>query len=106
MLNVMYACEQPRIHQCHLLLRDYIKAFYLVMFSVLFLCKGGAMGGAFGLFTAGIDPNITGTETPTFKLVLAEMKARTFSYAKNFALIGAMFAGTECAIESVSFTLT
>ena len=60
------------------------------------------MGGAFGLFTAGIDPNITGTETPTTKLVLKEMKLRTVSYAKNFALIGAMFAGTECCIESVS----
>merc|ERR1711893_449946 len=61
---------------------------------------GGLLGAAFGLFTAGIDPNITGTETPTVKLVMKEMKFRTVSYAKNFALIGAMFAGTECAIES------
>jgi len=59
------------------------------------------MGAAFGLFTAGIDPNITGNETPTAKLVLKEMKMRTISYGKNFALIGAMFAGTECLIESV-----
>jgi len=61
---------------------------------------GGAMGAAFGLFTAGIDPNITGTETPTARLVLKEMKARTISYGKNFAVIGALFAGTECIIES------
>jgi len=60
------------------------------------------MGAAFGLFTAGIDPNITGNETPTVKLVMKEMKFRTISYAKNFAVLGAMFAGTECLIESVS----
>ncbi|CAD5125222.1 DgyrCDS13461 [Dimorphilus gyrociliatus] len=61
---------------------------------------GGGLGAAFGIFTAGIDPNITGTQTPTVKLVWKEMKFRTVSYAKNFALIGAMFAGTECVIES------
>jgi len=60
------------------------------------------MGAVFGLFTAGIDPNITGTETPTVRLVAKEMKVRTVSYAKNFAVLGAMFAGTECLIESVS----
>ena len=61
------------------------------------------MGAAFGLFTAGIDPNITGTETPTMKLVWKEMKLRTVSYAKNFAVIGLLFSGTECMIESVVF---
>jgi len=61
------------------------------------------MGAVFGLFTAGIDPNITGTETPTVRLVAQEMKVRTVSYAKNFAVLGAMFAGTECLIESVSW---
>jgi len=59
------------------------------------------MGAVFGLFTAGIDPNITGSETPTVQLVAKEMKMRTVLYAKNFALLGAMFAGTECLIESV-----
>ena len=67
-----------------------------------YLISGGALGAAFGLFTAGIDPNITGAGTPTVKLVWKEMKYRTVSYGKNFALVGAMFAGTECAIESVS----
>ena len=68
----------------------------------MILLKGFALGGAFGLFTAGIDPNITGTETPTVRLVLKEMKARVISYSKNFGIVGAMFAGTECLIESVS----
>ena len=67
-----------------------------------FFWLGFGVGGAFGLFTAGIDPNITGTETPTMKLVWKEMKLRTVSYAKNFAVVGAMFAGTECLVETVS----
>lgn len=71
------------------------------MFKSIMSCViGGAMGAVFGLFTAGIDPNITGTETPTVQLVAKEMKVRTVSYAKNFAVLGAMFAGTECLIES------
>ncbi|XP_052072704.1 mitochondrial import inner membrane translocase subunit Tim22-like [Mytilus californianus] len=62
---------------------------------------GFALGGAFGLFTAGIDPMSTmTTETPTTRMVLKEMKSRFFSYGKNFALVGCMFAGTECCLES------
>ncbi len=30
-----------------------------------------------------------------------DMGARSFSSAKNFGMIGAMFAGTECLIEGV-----
>ena len=64
---------------------------------------GFAIGGVFGLFTAGIDPMSTmTTETPTTKIVLREMKARALSYGKNFAIVGCMFAGTECLLESVS----
>ncbi|GFO27642.1 mitochondrial import inner membrane translocase subunit tim22 [Plakobranchus ocellatus] len=62
---------------------------------------GFALGGAFGLFTAGVDPMSTmSTETPTTRMVLREMKNRSLSYGKNFALVGAMFAGTECLVES------
>ncbi|XP_033747994.1 mitochondrial import inner membrane translocase subunit Tim22-like [Pecten maximus] len=62
---------------------------------------GFALGGVFGLFTASIDPMSTmSTETPTTKMVLQEMKARSWSYGKNFAIVGAMFATTECLIES------
>ena len=65
------------------------------MYSIL----GCVIGGMLGLFMAGIDLNITGTETPTARLVLQEMKAQMCQYAKNFALIGAMFAGTECLMK-------
>ncbi|XP_060068711.1 mitochondrial import inner membrane translocase subunit Tim22-like [Ylistrum balloti] len=62
---------------------------------------GFALGGVFGLFTASIDPMSTmSTETPTTRMVLQEMKARSWSYGKNFAVVGAMFATTECLIES------
>ncbi|RUS84825.1 hypothetical protein EGW08_007440 [Elysia chlorotica] len=62
---------------------------------------GFALGGVFGLFTAGVDPMSTiSAETPTTRMVLREMKNRSLSYGKNFALVGAMFAGTECLVES------
>merc|ERR1712110_542465 len=44
---------------------------------------GGLLGAAFGLFTAGVDPMSTiSTETPTTRMVLREMKARSLSYGK------------------------
>uniref|UniRef100_A0A0B7ACT6 Mitochondrial import inner membrane translocase subunit TIM22 n=1 Tax=Arion vulgaris TaxID=1028688 RepID=A0A0B7ACT6_9EUPU len=62
---------------------------------------GFGLGMAFGLFTAGVDPMSTmTTETPTTRMVLKEMKARSMSYGKNFGLVGFMFAGTECLVES------
>ena len=32
---------------------------------------------------------------------LKDMGSRSFSSAKNFALVGAIFSGTECCIEGV-----
>ena len=64
-----------------------------------------ALGGVFGLFTASIDPMSTvvgPTDTPTTRVVLREMRKRSWSYAKNFGWIGAMFSGTECLLESVT----
>jgi len=70
-------------------------------FKTALSCVAGAgFGIVFGLFTAAVDPNITGTETPTTRLVWQEMKSRMASYGKNFAMIGAMFACTECVIET------
>lgn len=68
------------------------------------------LGGAFGVFTAGIDTNVgfdpkDPLKTPTAREVLRDMGQRGMSYAKNFAIVGAMFSCTECIIESVSFPL-
>uniref|UniRef100_A0A3P8TG51 Mitochondrial import inner membrane translocase subunit TIM22 n=1 Tax=Amphiprion percula TaxID=161767 RepID=A0A3P8TG51_AMPPE len=63
------------------------------------------LGGAFGVFTAGIDTNVgfdpkDPLRTPTAREVLKDMGQRGMSYAKNFAIVGAMFSCTECIIES------
>ncbi|XP_066927458.1 mitochondrial import inner membrane translocase subunit Tim22-like [Clytia hemisphaerica] len=65
---------------------------------------GYALGGAFGLFTAGLDSsmptNVTGQHEQTAKEIVKDMKSRAGSYARNFAVVGAMFSATECLIES------
>lgn len=62
------------------------------------------------MFTAGIDTNVgfdpkDPYRTPTAKEVLKDMGQRGMSYAKNFAIVGAMFSCTECLVESVSVCL-
>ncbi|KAL3857692.1 hypothetical protein ACJMK2_012334 [Sinanodonta woodiana] len=70
--------------------------------SVASCVVGFGVGAFFGIFTASIDPmsTYTTTEPPSTRAVLKEMKIRMFSYGKNFAVLGAMFAGTECLIET------
>ncbi|XP_061753922.1 mitochondrial import inner membrane translocase subunit Tim22 isoform X2 [Nerophis ophidion] len=75
-------------------------------FKSILACVGGfVLGGAFGVFTAGIDTNVgfdpkDPARTPTAREVLRDMGQRGMSYAKNFAIVGAMFSCTECIIES------
>uniref|UniRef100_A0A3B5Q7X7 Mitochondrial import inner membrane translocase subunit TIM22 n=1 Tax=Xiphophorus maculatus TaxID=8083 RepID=A0A3B5Q7X7_XIPMA len=71
----------------------------------VYLSTGFVLGGAFGVFTAGIDTNVgfdpkDPLRTPTAREVLKDMGQRGMSYAKNFAIVGAMFSCTECIIES------
>ncbi|XP_048450183.1 mitochondrial import inner membrane translocase subunit Tim22 [Rhincodon typus] len=73
--------------------------------SAMSRLPGFVLGGAFGIFTAGIDTNVgfdpkDPLRTPTAREVLKDMGQRGMSYAKNFAIVGAMFSCTECIIES------
>lgn len=48
---------------------------------------------------------VHGAEIPTTRQVMKEMYSRSLSHAKSFAMIGTLFAGTECALESVSYVM-
>jgi hypothetical protein len=63
------------------------------------------LGGLFGLLVGGMhsggalgDEDVTKL---TVKQTLKNAGQRSWSYSKNFALVGAIFAGTECYIEKV-----
>ncbi|CAG8483093.1 6170_t:CDS:2 [Diversispora eburnea] len=66
---------------------------------------GFVLGGLFGMFMssfemASVDPTIY--DQPMKKQLKAtaqDMARRSFSMAKNFAVVGAIFSGTECVIE-------
>ncbi|KAF8446769.1 mitochondrial inner membrane translocase subunit Tim17/Tim22/Tim23/peroxisomal protein PMP24 [Terfezia claveryi] len=78
---------------------------------------GFALGGLFGLFMASMSydtPLHTATlpgqpQTPIttlplrqqLRIGLKDMGTRSYSTAKNFAVVGTIFAGTECCIESL-----
>lgn len=67
--------------------------------SALSCVLGFGLGGAFGLFMSGLDSPVT-TEKMTARETLRDMGTKSKSYAKNFALVGLMFAGSECMLES------
>lgn len=73
-------------------------------FKAMMSCVAGfGLGAAIGLFSASLGPDLsTATEfqKQTVKSVLLDMKTRTLSQAKNFAILGALFSITECTIES------
>jgi len=67
--------------------------------------EGYGLGAAIGLFSSSVNPNMAdpfaNEKKQTARQIMKEMASTTHSYAKNFALIGAVFSGVECAIESV-----
>ncbi|TQS34524.1 hypothetical protein Golomagni_05088 [Golovinomyces magnicellulatus] len=72
---------------------------------------GFGLGGVFGLFMASMQydtplhtsPGAAATMSlplrQQLKAGLKDMGSRSFSSAKNFGKVGAIFAGTECCIE-------
>jgi len=70
---------------------------------------GFVLGGAFGMFMASMsyDTPLSAQGQALAQLSTREqlkrgfkdMGSRSYSSAKNFGLVGAMFAGTECCIE-------
>lgn len=71
--------------------------------SVTSCIIGYGLGAAVGLFTSSLMPNVTDTtaqQNQTAREILREMKNSMLSYAKNFAILGAVFSGIECCIET------
>ena len=86
-------------------------ALFLMFVFKVWICNiitytGYGLGAVFGLFTAGMDssmPNpMTGVADQSAKAILKDMRSRAVSYGKNFGVVGFMFSGTECLVESVS----
>ncbi|KAI8147605.1 mitochondrial inner membrane translocase subunit Tim17/Tim22/Tim23/peroxisomal protein PMP24 [Fennellomyces sp. T-0311] len=66
------------------------------------------MGAAFGLFMSSfefsgpsMDPKLLEQSTKVqMKAIAKDMGSRSMSMGKNFAVVGAIYSGTECCIES------
>ncbi|OJJ49041.1 hypothetical protein ASPZODRAFT_129416 [Penicilliopsis zonata CBS 506.65] len=93
-----------------------VKMMYAAMEScpVKTVMAGGmgfALGGAFGLFMASMSYDSTFTpqgreiaNLPWREQVrrgFKDMGSRSFSSAKNFGIVGALYSGTECCIEGL-----
>ncbi|KAI9321245.1 mitochondrial inner membrane translocase subunit Tim17/Tim22/Tim23/peroxisomal protein PMP24, partial [Dichotomocladium elegans] len=69
---------------------------------------GFVMGAAFGLFMSSFEfsgpsmsPEMLNQSTRVqLKAVAKDMGTRSWSMAKNFAVVGAIYSGSECCIES------
>merc|ERR1719369_746980 len=67
--------------------------------SCMSFVVGGALGGFIGLFNSSMAPTQTTVQMNT-RETLIDMRNTIVSNAKGFAVIGLMFAGVECAVES------
>ncbi|KAJ1923862.1 Mitochondrial import inner membrane translocase subunit tim22 [Tieghemiomyces parasiticus] len=65
---------------------------------------GFGLGAVFGLVMASLDFAAPVDTTQSTKLqvkaTLKDMGTRSYSTAKNFAVVAAIYSGTECVIES------
>lgn len=56
-----------------------------------------------GLFTSSVNPG-PDVQPVTAREILRDLKVGTLSHAKNFGIVGGLFAAIECCIESVKAT--
>lgn len=75
-------------------------------FFFAFSCAGHTVGfvagGAFGLLTSGFKYDRFSVDTNvSVRAALTDTAKTSYSMAKNFMVVGAIYAGTECLIESV-----
>lgn len=69
--------------------------------SIMSCVIGYGLGAAIGLFSSSVNPNVASVEKQqSAREIFKEMKTTTLGYAKNFAVVGCIFSGIECAIES------
>ena len=69
------------------------------------------MGGVFGIVMSSFEfagPQLTPqlqelSTRQQMKIMLKDMGSRSYSSAKNFAVVAAIFSSSECFIEGVSF---
>ncbi|KAI8833053.1 mitochondrial inner membrane translocase subunit Tim17/Tim22/Tim23/peroxisomal protein PMP24 [Chytridium lagenaria] len=66
---------------------------------------GFVLGGLFGMFMSSVDYGhneeyLKLSTKEQMKITVRDMATKSYSSAKNFAVVGAIFAGTECVIES------
>ncbi|KAL7751179.1 Mitochondrial import inner membrane translocase subunit tim22 [Sorochytrium milnesiophthora] len=66
---------------------------------------GFGMGGLLGMFLSGVDFSSTSDLTgkpfrEIIRITYRDMATRAWSSAKGFAVVAAMYSGSECAIES------
>ena len=67
--------------------------------GVMSFVVGGALGAFLGLFSSSMAPQHADVPM-TARETLIDMRKTIVSHGKNFAVIGLMFAGSECLIES------
>ncbi|KRZ09654.1 FYVE, RhoGEF and PH domain-containing protein 6 [Trichinella zimbabwensis] len=70
--------------------------------TILAAVVGCGAGALFGIFTASVDPvhTIADPAKVTVQDVIRETRQRAVIYAKNFGVLGLMFAGFECTLET------
>ncbi|KRZ69363.1 FYVE, RhoGEF and PH domain-containing protein 6 [Trichinella papuae] len=70
--------------------------------TILAAVVGCGAGALFGIFTASVDPvhTIADPAKVTIQDVIRETRQRAVIYAKNFGVLGLMFAGFECTLET------